>query len=121
MTDISAVIGWKFNHQPGMSTKDGEIIEFPAEVPRVNYDESGLPTQEDQDAWTLEYEAHIAATQYITDRKVAMHDLLPESMCTPAMLEQARADREGGKTLEPGLEATVNIYAQILTDNQESS
>jgi len=67
------------------------------------------------------YLAEQAATQHIKDREDAMHELLPESMYMPAMLEQARADREGGKTLETGLEEAVNIYDQILTDNPEPS
>ena len=45
MTDISAVIGWKFNHQEGMGTRDGVITEFP----------NGIPSQSDQDKWTKEY------------------------------------------------------------------
>lgn len=121
MSNIGSVIGWKFDNQPGMSTRDGIIIEFPAEVPGVNYDENGLPTQADQDAWTAEYEAHIAATQHMQDRETAMHEQLPESVYLPAFLEQARADRAGGKSLEPGLEEAVNIYDQILTDNPEPS
>ena len=59
MTDIGTVIGWKFNHQPGMSTRDGVITEFPG----------GIPTQADQDTWATEYEAHVSATQYQRDRK----------------------------------------------------
>ena len=47
MPDISEVIGWKFNHQPGMSTRDGVITAFPG----------GIPSQADQDAWTTEYVA----------------------------------------------------------------
>ena len=45
MTDIAIVIGWKFNHQPGMRTRDGKITEFPG----------GIPAQADQDTWTTEY------------------------------------------------------------------
>jgi len=45
MTNIGAVIGWKHNHQPGMSTRDGVITEFPG----------GIPSQADQDTWTAEY------------------------------------------------------------------
>ena len=45
MTNISGVIGWKFNHQPGMCTKDGIITEFPG----------GIPSQADQDKWTKEW------------------------------------------------------------------
>ena len=59
MTDIGTVIGWKFNHQPGMSTREGVITEFPG----------GIPTQADQDTWTAEYEADIGSTQYQRDRK----------------------------------------------------
>lgn len=54
MTDIAEVIGWKFEHQPGMATLDGIITEFPG----------GIPSQADQDAWTVEYETHLAAIAY---------------------------------------------------------
>lgn len=46
MTDIATVIGWKFNHQSGMSTENGVITAFPG----------GIPIQADQDTWTAEYE-----------------------------------------------------------------
>ena len=49
MTDIASVIGWKFNHQSGMSTRDGVITAFPG----------GIPTQAEQDLWTAEYEAYL--------------------------------------------------------------
>ena len=45
MTNIGTVIGWKFNHQEGMSTRDGVITTFPG----------GIPSQADQDKWTAEY------------------------------------------------------------------
>ena len=45
MNNISEVIGWKFNHQEGMSTSDGVITDFPG----------GIPSQADQDKWTAEY------------------------------------------------------------------
>ena len=43
--NIAQVIGWKFNHQEGMRTRDGVITEFPG----------GIPSQADQDTWTAEY------------------------------------------------------------------
>ena len=53
MTNIAEVIGWKFNHQPGMNCRaiDGvlRIIAFP----------SGIPSQEDQDKWIAEYETYL--------------------------------------------------------------
>jgi len=45
MTNIGFVIGWKFNHQLGMCTRNGVITEFPG----------GIPSQADQDTWTAEY------------------------------------------------------------------
>ena len=45
MSNIGIVIGWKFDHQQGMSTMDGVITEFPG----------GIPSQADQDKWTAEY------------------------------------------------------------------
>ena len=60
MTNISTVIGWKFNHQAGMCTKDGIITEFPG----------GIPSQADQDAWTAEYEAYCASVDYQRQRAV---------------------------------------------------
>jgi len=59
MTDIGAVIGWKFNHQSGMATRDGVITKFP----------NGIPSQADQDKWTKEYEAYLSANAYKEKRK----------------------------------------------------
>ena len=59
MRSISAVIGWKFDHQEGMCTRDGIITEFPG----------GIPSQEDQDKWTKEYEEYVFANAYKEKRK----------------------------------------------------
>ena len=59
MTNIGAVIGWKFNHQEGMCTRDGVITEFP----------DGIPSQSDQDKWTKEYEEYVSANAYKEKRK----------------------------------------------------
>lgn len=59
MIHISDVIGWKFDHQPGMATKNGEIIQFPG----------GIPSQEAQDIWKEEYAEYLSNTQYQRDRK----------------------------------------------------
>jgi hypothetical protein len=52
---IAEVISWKFNNQPGMRCEEVKgalaIVEFPG----------GVPTQQDQDAWTAEYEAYRAS------------------------------------------------------------
>ena len=54
MTDIADVIGWKFENQPGMTTRDGAIIDFPG----------GIPSQADQDAWAVEYDAYMSSIAY---------------------------------------------------------
>jgi hypothetical protein len=59
MSNIGTVIGWKHNHQAGMSTADGVITEFPG----------GIPSQAEQDTWTSEYEAYVAANAYKGLRK----------------------------------------------------
>ena len=61
MTNIYEVIGWKFNYQEGMCTRDGVITEFPG----------GIPSQADQDKWTKEYEDHLALIKYKQDRAEA--------------------------------------------------
>lgn len=66
--------------------------------------------------WDI-YLAEQASTQYLKDRETAMAELLPETMYMPAMLEQAKVDREEGKTLCVELEEAVNIYTQIMDDN----
>ena len=63
MIHIAEVIGWKFDHQEGMSCRENDkgvlvITEFPG----------GIPSQADQDAWTAEYEA----LQPTRDWEVAM-------------------------------------------------
>jgi len=65
MTDIGAVIGWKFNHQSGMATRDGVITEFP----------NGIPSQADQDKWTKEYEDYVLANAYKAKRKAEYDQL----------------------------------------------
>ena len=67
---IAQVIGWKFNHQAGMATADGVITAFP----------NGIPSQADQDTWTAEYEAHLAATEYSRQRKAEYDKLNQDEM-----------------------------------------
>ena len=45
MSNIGTVIGWKFDNQEHMVTREGVITEFPG----------GIPSQADQDKWTAEY------------------------------------------------------------------
>ena len=42
--------------------------------------------------------------------------LLFERVCLPAILDQAKADRDAGKVLTPKMEVAVNIYSQILAN-----
>ncbi len=65
MTDIGKVIGWKFNHQQGMSTKAGAITDFPG----------GVPTQAEQDLWTAEYEAYLPTK--VWEEAMAGTDAIP--------------------------------------------
>tara|TARA_R100000908_G_scaffold25123_1_gene11583 strand:- start:102 stop:395 length:294 start_codon:yes stop_codon:yes gene_type:complete len=62
---IAEVLSWKFKDQAGMRTKDGEIVDFPG----------GIPSQEDQDLWTAEYNNYLAATQYKEQRAKAYKPL----------------------------------------------
>ena len=55
MSNIAEVIGWKHNHQEGMSTVDGVITEFPGGI---------IPSQALQDTWTAEYDAYVLANAY---------------------------------------------------------
>lgn len=54
---VGTVIGWKFNHTPGMSTRAGEITGFPATVTDRdgNVRTGGIPTQAEIDQWTAEF------------------------------------------------------------------
>ena len=58
LDNMAEIIGWKHNHQQGMATDGGVIIEFP----------NGIPSDEDIDTWKVEYDAHISATAYIGKR-----------------------------------------------------
>lgn len=48
---IAEVIGWKFNHRPGMCTRNGIITQFPG----------GIPSKALQDQWTAEYASYLAS------------------------------------------------------------
>lgn len=58
LDNMAEIIGWKHNHQSGMATDGGVIIDFPG----------GIPSDEDIDAWKIEYDAHVRATAYIEKR-----------------------------------------------------
>jgi len=67
MTSIGIVIGWKFNHQSGMRTHDGKITEFPG---------GDIPSQEDQDLWTAEYEARDIGAEEIEQQFMSRKDMV---------------------------------------------
>ena len=69
MTNIGAVIGWKFNHQEGMTTRNGVITKFP----------NGIPSQADQDKWTKEYEEYVSANAY-KDKRKESYPSIPEQL-----------------------------------------
>lgn len=52
MAAIGEIIGWKFNHEPGMRTLDGVITQWP-----VSLGGPALPSKAQQDAWTAEYQS----------------------------------------------------------------
>jgi len=90
MSNIGTVIGWKFNNQSGMSTLDGVITAFPG----------GIPSQADQDLWTAEYEAHLAATEYARNRldeyptiQECVHAILDDDLDALQVLRQAVKDK----------------------------
>ena len=58
LDNMGEIIGWKHNHQSGMTTVDGVITEFP----------NGIPSDEDIATWKKEYDAHVTATAYIEKR-----------------------------------------------------
>lgn len=74
---IGAILGWKFNHAPGIETRDGVITAWPESLGPV-------PTPEQIDAWTSEYEAAVAAPATVT-RTQALLALL-EVGITEAMI-----------------------------------
>ena len=87
MINIGEVIGWKFNHQAGMGTRDGVITEFP----------DGIPLQADQDKWTKEYEVYTASIAYKEKRKSeypSIEELIVACYDTDdkAAIEKRRAD-----------------------------
>ena len=94
MTDIAEVIGWKFNHQPGMSTRDGVITEFPG----------GIPSAQDQATWTAEYDAEFSPTKETARAEITRL----ESTVTPRRLREALAGQPG-KDWIAGTESAIAI------------
>ena len=80
MYSLAEIIGWKFNHQQGMSTirhEDGteEITAFPG----------GIPTQQEIDTWTAEYDAYVLAGGRDTERAIGY---ITEHPAVAALLEE---------------------------------
>ena len=51
MSTIAAIIGWKTDHHPGITTQDGVIIAWPDDAPLPEPDSATIA------AWTAEFEA----------------------------------------------------------------
>ncbi len=70
MTNIAVVIGWKFEHQPGMRCDEIVIERTNEETGKIEKEftgrlaitefPGGIPSQADQDKWTAEYEEYQA-------------------------------------------------------------
>tara|TARA_R110000796_G_C14438604_1_gene422036 strand:+ start:549 stop:842 length:294 start_codon:yes stop_codon:yes gene_type:complete len=94
MINIGAVIGWKFNNQSGMTTRDNKITEFP----------DGIPSQADQDLWATEYEAYVAANEYKGLRATAYPTLTEQA-------DMAYWDRRNATTtLDDAITVVKNKY-----------
>lgn len=100
MTNIGEVIGWKFNHQAGMETRDGVITAFPG----------GIPSQADQDTWRAEYEAYLPTKAW--GEQMTQSD----STLIPRWLEDHIKDDHGGLTDNPQLQAKYD--AKVLLRSQ---
>lgn len=64
---LAYAIGWKFNHEPGMSTSDGYLTNWPATL-------GAWPSDAQQGAWVTEYEAYLASAQCKDDDVQAFLD-----------------------------------------------
>lgn len=87
MENIGAILGWKFDHAPGMTTFDGAITEWPQGL-------GPLPTSQQLLTWEAEYEQAMAdaAAQPgpSAQRLVRMNELLaiPRTAWTAAQLRE---------------------------------
>tara|TARA_R110000744_G_C19273039_1_gene552726 strand:- start:24 stop:332 length:309 start_codon:yes stop_codon:yes gene_type:complete len=98
MSNIAAVIGWKFNDQPGMVTKNNVITDFPG----------GIPSQADQDTWSEEYNAYLTRIAY-TAKRVAAYPTIGDQF------DLLYHDMTAGKSDKTGQWYTA--IAKIKTDN----
>lgn len=64
MESLGAVLGWKFNHEPGIFTEDNELISWPKSL-------GVRPTQVEIDVYTTEYEIFLADVAYRANRNIA--------------------------------------------------
>ena len=97
MINIGAVIGWKFNHQEGMSTRDGVITDFPG----------GIPSQADQDTWTAEY--LVEFPEGFEDWKVSMQET---DSGMPRYLEDLITDKFDGNA-GPNLQVRYDTKIEL--------
>ena len=93
MSSIAEVIGWKYNHQEGMTCRENsdgvmEITEFPGGI---------IPSQALQNTWTAEYDAYVLANAY-KDKRLAEYPKIEELVVAlydtddKAAIEKRRAD-----------------------------
>lgn len=106
---IANVIAWKFDNQPGMQCKeiDGTltIVEFP----------DGIPSQEDQDTWSTEYDAHIITETRRTEIVIRLNAIDTESVRALRGNAAGRGRSEDSTKLE-----TLEVESETLRAELES-
>lgn len=104
LANMAEIIGWKHNHQSGMATDGGVIIDFPG----------GIPSDEDIDTWKTEYDAHISATAYIEKRLDAYPNIGDQ---LDAVWKQLNQDRLNGHAMIQQVDDMIASVLKVKSDN----
>lgn len=95
MTNIGAVLEWKFPEQKGWFMLAGVITKYPG----------GIPTQADQDTWTAEYALYLARKTKIKD----VNELRDVKKALPITSEGISIDAGDMQSGQLSLTAFLNI------------
>ena len=104
LDNIGDIIGWKFNHQEGMTTVDGVITEFP----------DGIPSDEDIATWKKEYDAHVVATAYV-QKRVDAYPPIGDQL--DAVWKQLNQDRLNGHAMIQQVDDMIASVLKVKSDN----
>lgn len=90
---VALVLGWKWDHPPGLTTRGNEVISWPP-----GFD---IPSKADLERWDQEYVAFLAAEKPTLSVEEIADLLVEKGTVTRQEIDDRRGTRPGAARAQP--------------------